>query len=136
MANYWQGEFPWENLASDGYERTSPVGAFPANPFGLYDMIANTLGMDDRLVSAAPPGREAEGLLRAEQSARRTPAGQLRSRPAEDQDPAQGDERRLASLRQNYCYRYRPAARYPHPVDTSTSHIGFRCILRERTNRP
>jgi formylglycine-generating enzyme required for sulfatase activity len=28
----------------------------------------------------------------------------------------------------NYCQRYRPAARYPHPVDTSTSHIGFRCV--------
>ena len=41
MANTWQGAFPHENLAADGYERTSPVTAFPANGYGLYDMIGN-----------------------------------------------------------------------------------------------
>ena len=35
MANTWQGEFPWQNLRSDGYERTSPVDAFPPNGYGL-----------------------------------------------------------------------------------------------------
>jgi formylglycine-generating enzyme required for sulfatase activity len=33
---------------------------------------------------------------------------------------------------ENYCRRYRPAARYPHAIDTSTSHVGFRCIVRPR----
>ena len=41
MSNTWQGEFPHENLATDGYERTSPVTAFPPNGYGLYDMIGN-----------------------------------------------------------------------------------------------
>ena len=41
MANTWQGEFPWQNLATDGYPGTSPVGTFPANGYGLYDMIGN-----------------------------------------------------------------------------------------------
>ena len=41
MANTWQGEFPVQNTRDDGYERTSPVGAFPANGYGLYDMIGN-----------------------------------------------------------------------------------------------
>jgi sulfatase modifying factor 1 len=41
MANTWQGRFPWENLAEDGFERTSPVEAFPANGYGLFDMIGN-----------------------------------------------------------------------------------------------
>jgi formylglycine-generating enzyme len=41
MANTWQGEFPRQNLAADGYERTSPVRAFPPNGYGLYDMVGN-----------------------------------------------------------------------------------------------
>ncbi|MGB9650108.1 MAG: SUMF1/EgtB/PvdO family nonheme iron enzyme [Stellaceae bacterium] len=40
MANTWQGEFPWQNLCADGFERTSPVGVFPANGYGLFDMAA------------------------------------------------------------------------------------------------
>ena len=30
----------------------------------------------------------------------------------------------------NHCQRYRPAARHPEMIDTSTSHIGFRCVKR------
>src|SRR5215471_18015079 len=41
MANTWQGEFPIQNLCLDGYERTSPVRAFPPNGYGLFDMIGN-----------------------------------------------------------------------------------------------
>ena len=41
MANTWQGEFPWQNLRADGYEGTSPVGTFPPNGYGLYDMTGN-----------------------------------------------------------------------------------------------
>jgi hypothetical protein len=37
MANTWQGDFPWQNLLLDGYEGTSPVGAFAANGYGLHD---------------------------------------------------------------------------------------------------
>jgi formylglycine-generating enzyme len=41
LANYWQGQFPWQNLARDGYEHTAPVGTFPSNGYGLCDMIGN-----------------------------------------------------------------------------------------------
>src|SRR5690606_24426790 len=41
MANTWQGDFPWQNLRTDGFERTSPVGRFPANGYGLYDVAGN-----------------------------------------------------------------------------------------------
>ena len=50
MANTWQGNFPHENLASDGYERTSPVTAFPPNGYGVHDMIGNVWEWTDRLV--------------------------------------------------------------------------------------
>ncbi len=41
MANTWQGEFPWQNLCTDGYEGTSPVERFPPNGDGIYDMAGN-----------------------------------------------------------------------------------------------
>jgi formylglycine-generating enzyme required for sulfatase activity len=41
MVNTWQGNFPHQNLKADGYDRTSPVTAFPPNGYGLYDMIGN-----------------------------------------------------------------------------------------------
>jgi sulfatase modifying factor 1 len=41
MANTWQGEFPRQNRNDDGYERTSPVSAFPPNGYGVHDMIGN-----------------------------------------------------------------------------------------------
>ena len=41
LANTWQGDFPWHNLKTDGYEGTSPVGSYPANGYGLFDMIGN-----------------------------------------------------------------------------------------------
>src|SRR6186997_2219693 len=41
MANTWQGDFPWQNLKEDGFEGTSPVGSFPPNGYGLYDMCGN-----------------------------------------------------------------------------------------------
>jgi len=48
MANTWQGTFPYENLATDGYRRTSPAGAFPPNGYGLSDMIGNGFMATDR----------------------------------------------------------------------------------------
>ena len=114
MANYWQGQFPWENLALDGYERTSPVRAFPPNGYGLYDMIGNVWEwMDDAWDSG--PAKTADCCAGERKNI--TPRKVLKG----------GSH--LCAI--NYCERYRPSARYPQPVDTSTSHVGFRCIVRE-----
>jgi formylglycine-generating enzyme len=127
LANYWQGEFPWRNLALDGFERTSPVGSFPANGFGLHDMIGNTWEwtadwyVENRPIkgpSCCAPRNPRGG----EERASRDPCA-----PHIDigRKVLKGGSHLCAP---NYCQRYRPAARYPQPVDTSTSHVGFRCV--------
>jgi formylglycine-generating enzyme required for sulfatase activity len=126
QANYWQGEFPWQNLLTDGFARTSPVGSFAPNGYGLYDMIANVWEWTadwyaDRHAPAASPC-----------CVPRNPRG---SHEAGSCDPAMPHipiPRRVLKggshlCAPNYCQRYRPAARWPQPVDTSTSHVGFRC---------
>jgi sulfatase modifying factor 1 len=131
MANTWQGAFPHENRAEDGFERTSPVTAFPPNGYGLSDMIGNAWEWTSdfyvpRHASDAP-------------KACCIPQNPRGGRADESYDPGQPGiriPRRVVKggshlCAPNYCRRYRPAARHAHPVDTSTSHIGFRCVRRE-----
>ena len=81
MANYWQGEFPWQNLLEDGYEWTAPVDAFPANGYGLHRDGRQRLGMDDRLV----PGTSRRSRTPAARSTTRAvaipSAASIRARP-------------------------------------------------------
>jgi formylglycine-generating enzyme len=116
MANTWQGRFPWENLCEDGYEGTSPVGAFPANGYGLHDMIGNVWEWTASLF--APHGAE----HRAKSCCNPSGPGVALPRRV-----VKGGSHLCAP---NYCLRYRPAARQGEQVDTSTCHIGFRCIVR------
>jgi formylglycine-generating enzyme len=136
MANTWQGTFPWHHRCEDGYERTSPVGAFPANGYGLHDVIGNVWewttdwyrpAHSDETVKACcvprnPRGPRIEDSFDPDQPQIRIPRKVLK-----------GGSHLCAP---NYCRRYRPAARYPEPVDTSTSHVGFRCIVRPRRAVP
>jgi formylglycine-generating enzyme required for sulfatase activity len=128
MANFWQGEFPWQNLKTDGYEGVSPVGAFPPNGYGLVDMVGNVWewttdwysakheGKSGCCVPSNPRGGPEEGSYDSCQPRVRIPRKVIK-----------GGSHLCAP---NYCRRYRPAARFPEPVDTSTCHLGFRCIVR------
>jgi len=133
MANTWQGDFPWQNLRTDGYERTSPVDAFPPNGYGVHDMIGNVWEWtSDWFV----PGHERERV-----KACCVPSNPRGPREADSYDPRQPEIRIPRKVLKggshlcapSYCRRYRPAARYPEPIDTSTSHVGFRCIVRAPT---
>jgi formylglycine-generating enzyme len=111
MANTWQGEFPWQNLCTDGYEGTSPVERFPPNDFGLYDMAGNVWEWT------------VDGFTQAQ------PLAPCCAPPSEHfpRKVIKGGSHLCAP---NYCLRYRPAARQAESVDTSTCHIGFRCVVR------
>ena len=129
-ANTWQGEFPWENLQEDGYEGTSPIGAFPPNGYGLYDMIGNVWEWTTDWYVA----RHSEEVASA-CCAPRNPRGPREGDSYDPRQPAVRIPRKVIKggshlCAPNYCRRYRPAARFPEPIDTSTSHLGFRCIVR------
>ncbi|HYK07162.1 MAG TPA: formylglycine-generating enzyme family protein [Gaiellaceae bacterium] len=119
MANTWQGEFPWQNLKADGFEGTSPVGSFPPNGYGLYDMCGNVW----EWTSDWFPTNGEGGVESAPCCAPPTLPGERFPRKV-----IKGGSHLCAP---NYCLRYRPAARQGETVDTSTAHIGFRCIVRE-----
>jgi formylglycine-generating enzyme required for sulfatase activity len=130
MANYWQGEFPHENLLLDGYERTSSVRVFPPNGYGLYDMIGNVWEWTADWYLDRRDLREAVSCC-----VPRNPRGGSEE-ASRDRSDGTGFGRKVLKggshlCAENYCQRYRPAARYAQTVDTSTSHIGFRCVVRE-----
>ena len=119
------GRIPWRNLVEDGFESTSPVGSFPANGYGLYDIVGNALGVDHRLVRASPSGRCAQSLLHSPEPERAARGGELRPRPAQDPHPRKVLKGGSHLCAPNYCRRYRPAAAIPNrstpPPVTSAS---------------
>lgn len=130
MANTWQGEFPHHNTRADGYARTSPVGAFPPNGYGLYDMIGNTWEwtMDWYAAKHAP-------LAHSPCCPHENPRGPAQEASYDSCEPSIRIPRKVLKggshlCAPSYCRRYRPAARHAEAIDTSASHVGFRCITR------
>ncbi|MUL45813.1 formylglycine-generating enzyme family protein [Mycobacterium sp. CBMA293] len=117
LANYWHGEFPY--LPDTGYGQTAPVGSFPANGYGQFDMAGNVWEWTTDFYGAT---RDSQPCCAADSHDPGQPQFQVPRRVIKGGSFLCAD---------SYCLRYRPAARRPQAVDTGMSHIGFRCIQIE-----
>jgi formylglycine-generating enzyme required for sulfatase activity len=130
MANTWSGIFPTLSTKPKGAERTSAVGSFPANGYGLHDMIGNVWEWTSDFWSTRHPEPAKHSCC--------IPSNPRGGAADGSYDPRQPDiriPRRVLKggshlCAPNYCRRYRPAARHAEAEDTSTSHVGFRCVRR------
>jgi formylglycine-generating enzyme required for sulfatase activity len=127
-ANIWQGDFPYKNTSLDGYVRTSPVRAFPANGYGLYDMSGNVWQWcSDWYQIDLYRERAGKGVIA-------NPRGPEKSfDPRQPYSPLRVQKGGSFLCCDSYCTRYRPSARHGCTPDTGMSHIGFRCVLSAET---
>ncbi|MDQ7744150.1 formylglycine-generating enzyme family protein [Hydrogenophaga pseudoflava] len=130
LANYWQGEFPHHNSCVDGWFRTSPVGSFPANAYGLVDLIGNVWEWTEDWWSMPVVAQTGSPHC----CSKHNPRG---GREFESLDPMHASRVPRKVIKggsylcaENHCRRYRPAARHAQAIDSPTGHLGFRCVVR------
>lgn len=129
MANTWQGQFPWQNLKSQP-PGTQAIASYPPNGYGLYDLIGNVWEWTNDWYREQHPANPAKSCCTPKNPRGGTENDSYeRHIPTSMQQPRKVLKGGSFLCAPNYCARYRPAARYPEAIDTSTNHIGFRCVI-------
>lgn len=121
MANTWRGDFPYRNEAHLGFAFTSPVGTYPANGFGLVDLIGNVWEWTSDRFTQSHAGVAVDGGATCACAPR-----DATSAPTDTRRVLKGGSHLCAP---EYCHRYRPAARSAQTEDSATTHIGFRPVV-------
>ena len=130
MANTWQGNFPHENRCEDGFDRTSPVTAFPPNGYGVHDMIGNVWEWTTDWFSQKHQADAPKACCVPDNPRGGREEDSYNSCQPQIKIPRKVIKGGSHLCAPNYCRRYRPAARHAEAVDTSTSYLGFRCVIR------
>jgi formylglycine-generating enzyme required for sulfatase activity len=131
MVNSWQGEFPWQNLLTDGHEGVSPVGSFPPNGYGLHDMVGNVWEWTSDWYEPRSSNPMVKSCCMGSANPRVvTPEKSYDPRQPQFRIPRKVVKGGSHLCAPNYCFRYRPAARQPQMIDTGMGHIGVRCVIR------
>ncbi|MFU9030512.1 formylglycine-generating enzyme family protein [Rhodococcus erythropolis] len=129
--NVWQGQFPWENLLEDGHERTAPVGKFRPNGYGLFDMAGNVWEWTADHYTSDHAHSSKNVAPASSCCIPRNPRAEFATEALAGEPYARRVIKGGSHLcAPNYCLRYRPAARQGESEESSTCHVGFRCIIR------
>lgn len=121
VSNTWQGEFPIQNKQLDGFATTSPVGSFPANDFGFYDISGNVWEWVEDWYHpqyySFGPDKNPKGVAKSDSVD-----------PNEPNIPKRSIRGGSFLCADNYCSGFRVSARMPADPSTATNHTGFRCV--------